>query len=679
MDILNYDFDTTLPENIKAIESKVASTRSEQEKQIYEDYLAANVKVIAQAKLAQGGVFAVAFQPDGKRLAAAGADGSVRLIDTETGQVVKEFAPAPLGGETPEPAPAAAPAVASQTAPTAPSGSAANEETETIPPGSTLTALAVQPAELKLVSRFEVAQLVVTGTLDSGERIDVTRMVDAKLSAEIADVSRSGQVRAVADGQATLALALRGRTCAVAVTVSGVSRADHVNFVHDVAPVLSRLGCVTAGGPCHGSAQGKNGFKLSLRGYDPLFDVRALTDELASRRAVNVARADSRPDAAEADRLRAPHVGGVDFLAGRALLRADPRLDRRMGQGSTTAAMPRVTAITIAPSDPAVSQIGGKQQMRVVATYTDGSHRDVTREAYVESGNGEVATAARPGLITSLRRGEAPILARFEGAYAATTLTVMGDRSGFVWTPPPTYGPIDELVAAKWQRLKILPSEVCNDADFIRRASLDLTGLPPSEEELQAFLSDTRDSRCKREELVDRLVGSKAYIEYWTNKWADLLDVNRKFLGVEGAVAYRKWIREQVAGNRPYDQFARAILTASGSNLENPPASYFKILRDPAETMENTTQLFMAVRFNCNKCHDHPFERWTQDQYYQTAAFFAQVGLKADPASKGQQLGATAVEKGKPLYEIVSDLTSGEVKHERTGQLTPPKFPASLW
>ena len=271
-----------------------------------------------------------------------------------------------------------------------------------------------------------------------------------------------------------------------------------------------------------------------------------------------------------------PHVGGVVFTPGepyyeliRDWIADGARLDL---------ATPRVTAITIAPSDPAILRIGGKQQMRVVATYTDGTRRDVTREAYIESGNGEVATAARPGLITSLRRGEAPILARFEGAYAATTLTVMGDRSGFVWTPPPAYGKIDELVAAKWQRLKILPSEVCNDADFIRRASLDLTGLPPSEEELQAFLSDTRDSRAKREELVDRLVGSKGYIEYWTNKWADLLDVNRKFLGVEGAVAYRKWIREQVARNTPYDQFARAILTASGSNLREPAGL---VLQDP--------------------------------------------------------------------------------------------------
>jgi WD40 repeat protein/mono/diheme cytochrome c family protein len=673
VDILNYDFDTTLPANIKAIESKVVSARSEEEKKTLLDYRAANIKVIAQAKLAQGGVFAVAFQPDGKRVAAAGADGNVRLIDTETGQIVKEFAPAPIGGETSEPAPAAAGAVAvagsSQPPATPPAGSAASEESDTLPKGSTLTALEVQPAELRLVSRFEVAQLVVTGTLDSGDRIDVTRMVDTKLPAGIAEVSHTGQVRAVADGQATLSLALAGRTASVAVTVSGVSHPDHVNFVHDVAPVLSRLGCNA--GTCHGSAQGKNGFKLSLRGYDPLFDVRALTDELSSRR-VNVAAPDSslmllKPTGS------VPHVGGQVFLPGEPyyeLIR-----DWIADGARLELATPRVTAITITPSDPAIPRIGGKQQMRVVATYTDGTTRDVTREAFIESGNGEVATAARPGLITAIRRGEAPILARFEGAYAATTLTVMGDRSGFVWSEPPAYGKIDELVAAKWQRLKILPSELCSDAEFIRRASLDLTGMPPTEADLRSFLDDSRDSRAKREALIDRLVGSKDYIEYWTNKWADLLDVNRKFLGVEGAVAYRKWIRDQVARNTPYDQMVHAILTSTGSNRENPPASYFKILRDPAETMENTTHLFMAIRFNCNKCHDHPFERWTQDQYYQTAAFFAQVGLKADPESKGQQLGATAVEKGKPLYEIVSDMPSGEVKHERTGQLTPPKFP----
>ena len=315
VDILNYDFDTTLPEAIKAIEGKVASTRNEQEKKTLEDYLAANVKGIAQAKQREGGNFAVAFQPDGKRVAAAGADGKVRLIDTENGRVVDEFAPAPIGGESSEPA-AAAPPVAARSAQPSPAGSAATEESETLPEGSTLTAIEVQPAELQLVSRFEVAQLVVTGTLDSGERVDVTRLVKAKLSADVADITPAGQVRAVADGRATLSLALAGRSCSVALTVSGVSRADHVSFVHDVAPVLSRLGCNQ--GTCHGSAQGKNGYKLSLRGYDPLFDVRALTDELGARR-VNVAAPDSslmllKPTGSGPARWRRR------FLAGRAVL-----------------------------------------------------------------------------------------------------------------------------------------------------------------------------------------------------------------------------------------------------------------------------------------------------------------------------------------------------------------------
>ena len=218
-----------------------------------------------------------------------------------------------------------------------------------------------------------------------------------------------------------------------------------------------------------------------------------------------------------------------------------------------------MTKIEVFPVDPVVQRIGTKQQLRVLATYARGEVRDVTREAFLESANAEVAVAGRAGLITAVRRGEAPILARFEGSYASTTMTVMGDRSGFVWTDPPTFSKIDELVAAKWKRMKILPSGLCNDADFIRRVYLDLTGLPPTADDVRKFLADQRDSRVKRDELVDRLIGSPDFVDYWTNKWADLLQVNRKFLGVEGSVAFRNWIRAQVAANitlrqvRPHD------------------------------------------------------------------------------------------------------------------------------
>ena len=180
---------------------------------------------------------------------------------------------------------------------------------------------------------------------------------------------------------------------------------------------------------------------------------------------------------------------------------------------------------------------------------------------------------------------------------------------------------IDELVAEKWRRMKVTPSELCDDATFLRRVYLDITGLPPSSDNVRQFVADDRPTRVKRAEVIDSLIGNEDYVEYWTNKWSDLLQVNRKFLGVEGSVKFRNWIRDAIEENRPYDEFARQVLTATGSNNDNPAASYFKVLRTPEDTMENTTHLFLGIRFNCNKCHDHPFERWTQDQYYEMAAF----------------------------------------------------------
>src|SRR5207253_1139719 len=206
----------------------------------------------------------------------------------------------------------------------------------------------------------------------------------------------------------------------------------------------------------------------------------------------------------------------------------------------------------------------------------DGSVRDVTAEACLETSNGEVATVDKTGVVTTVRRGEATMLARYEGAYSASTVVIMGDRSGFAWEQRPVHNYIDELVDAKLKKVKVQPSPIAGDAEFLRRVYLDLTGLPPSAEEVRAFLADACDSRVKRDELIDKLVGSDAFVEQWTNKWADLLMVNRKFLGDVGAAAFRKWIREAVASNKPYDKFAYEILTASGSNVEHPPASYFK-------------------------------------------------------------------------------------------------------
>jgi len=546
---------------------------------------------------------------------------------------------------------------------------AARASGETLPAGLKVASLEARPATIELKHRFDNRQLLILGKLESGETVDLTRIAKLSLQGDAAIATPEGNVHAAKDGNAEITCAYENLSVKVPVTVTGATAPREVSFVQDVQPVLAKTGCNQ--GTCHGSKEGKNGFKLSLRGYDPLYDYRAITDDIASRR-FNRANPDQSLFLLKSTGST-PHVGGARMNVG------DPYYDllrEWVSQGvKLDLGKPRVTKIEVFPSDVIVPRPGMKQQIVVTAHYADGTVRDVTREAFIESGNIEVLEAAPTGVVTTLRRGEASVLVRYEGAYAATTLIVMGDRAGFAWMETPTHNYVDELVYKKLQRVKVLPSELCTDDEFIRRVTIDLTGLPPTSEEVRAFLADGRDTRTKRDELVDRLVGSRAYVEYWTNKWADLLQVNRKFLGEEGSLALRNWIKDAVASNKPYDQLAREVLTAAGSNLENPPASYYKVLRDPEALMENTTHLFLAVRFNCNKCHDHPFERWTQDQYYHMAAYFAQIARKPDQNFAGQNIGGSAVEGAVPLVEVVYDSGSGEVTHNRTGKQTSPLFP----
>jgi len=659
--VYSYEFDTNMPADIK----KIAETRVQQRKpddvKKLDDYRTKGIQRIAQVNVDDAALYAVTFSPDGKTVAATGGDGKIRLVETETGKPIKEFSPAPI-----TPAEHVAQAFEAA-APISIDDSVTHSES--LPNGATIVSLAIEPPTIELTDQFAYTQLLVTATLNNGDTIDVTRMATASLSAPLADISPGGVVSPKQDGTGTLVLDVAGTVGKVPVSVKGMSAEFAANFARDVEPVLSRLGCNA--GTCHGAAKGKNGFQLSLRGYDPIVDVRAFTDDLASRR-TNIASPDDSLMLLKATSA-VPHVGGQLVRPGEPYY----RLIRNWlaGGAKLDLSVPRVTSIAISPTNPTIQEIQGKQQFRVLATYADGRQRDVTREAFVESGNTDIADVSRTGLMTALRRGEAPVLARFEGSYAATTLTVMGNRDGFEFDRPESWGKIDDLTAAKWERMKIQPSELCSDTDFIRRVYIDLSGLPPTADDVKAFVADERETRVKRDELIAKLIGSDDYVEYWTNKWADLLQVNRKFLGPEGAQAFRAWIREEVAKNTPYDQFVKKIVTASGSNKENPPASYYKILRDPQDIMENTTHLFLAVRFNCNKCHDHPFERWTQDQYYETAAYFARVSLKADPASGKKKIGGTAVEGAKPFYEIVEDKPAGEVTHQRTGQVAPPEFP----
>ena len=546
----------------------------------------------------------------------------------------------------------------------------ASELPEVSPAAAEVTALKLEPAELNLHGPGVYLQVLVTATLKDGTVADATRAV--QWQAEGVEISPAGILSAKADGAGKLRAVLGAVTAEAPVTVSGTGAAVVPDYIRDVTPVISRMGCNA--GTCHGAKEGKAGFKLSLRGYDPIYDIRAFTDDIKGRR-TNVASADESLMLLKGT-AGVPHEGGQVMKPGdkyynilRSWIAGGMKLDLKT---------PRVTKIELSPVYPVVQKIGARQQFRVLATYADGLTRDVTQESYIESGNTDIAKHDKTGLLSAARRGEAPVLARYEGAYASTVLTVMGDRTGFAWQQPPANNRIDELVAAKLERMKTLQSGLCPDLEFVRRVYLDLTGLPPSPEQVQAFMADPRDSRWRREELINRLIASEEFVDHWTNKWCDLLQVNSKFLGGEGANLFRDWVRAQVKANVPYDQFARAILTATGSNKDVPAASYFKVLRLPAETMENTTHLFLATRFNCNKCHDHPFERWTQDQYYEMAAWFAQTGLERDPASGDRNLGGTEVEGAKPLFEKVLNRTEGEVKHDRTGKVTPPAFPYAV-
>ena len=662
VNIYSSEYDSALPDDVKKI-VETAGQKADTDPTI-QAYVTKGVKLLSSIAIPTGGIYTVSFSPDGKTVAAAGQDGSIHLIDTAAGKISKEFVSVPLAEKK---ILAASDVIADDTVRV---DVQKDDKPETLAAGAAIASIEVQPAAIKLGKPNEYAQVLIIAKLADGTSADVTRM--AKISVQggsFAEINSRGLVRPEDDGRGSLQIAFMGKTASVPVEVTGMKEPLKPDYVRNVMPILSKLGCNA--GTCHGAKEGKAGFKLSLRGYDPLFDVLAFSDELSSRRA-NIASPEHSLMLLKASGS-VPHEGGQLTVPGELYYET---IKAWIAQGTKmNPATAKVQRIELFPKNPVVQQIGARQQMRVIATYGDGYSRDVTAEAFIDSGNMEVLEADKKGLLTTLRRGEAPVLARFEGAYTATTVTVMGDRTGFVWKAPETWNKIDEFVAGKWQRMKIEPSGVCSDSDFLRRLYIDLTGLPPTPEVVRAFLADNRDMRTKRNELIDKLIGNPDFVDHWGNKWADMLQVNSKFLGTEGATSLRAWIKQQVAENVPYDRMAYRIITATGSTKDNPAASYFKIVRTPEEMVENTTHLFLATRFNCNKCHDHPFEKWTMDNYYQTAAFFAQVGLATDPASAGKTIGGTAVEGAKPLYEMVSDKKEGEVIHLRTNVTAPPKVP----
>lgn len=675
-----YDFTGEIPENIKAIMKKTVDQRKPEEKQALEQFYSQTSPPVTQLDI-NDSLYAVSIHPNGSTVAVGGSGGVVRVYAVPSGQLIREVVPVPVQANID--------AQSTQSQANVAMGNGMPVATDLLPtaendakllpkvlPDGKLSSIRVAPESIQLSNLIDYAQLVVTAHYSDGRTADVTRLANVTIEGNSVAMEPMGLVRAASldgkmvGGASQLKIQFQNASASLAVQVTPAAANVSYDFIRDVNPVMTKLGCNA--GTCHGAQAGKNGFQLSLRGYDPVGDIRALSDDLSARRL--------NPAAPDASVMLLKPIGAIPHEGGALLTKESAYyhvLKQWIAQGAQLNRESRkVQRIEISPNMSVVESVGSWQQFRVTAFYPDGSTRDVTHETVLESSNMEVCQSMPGARVRSLRRGEAAMLARYEGSYAAASVTVMGDRDGYQLADVDANNTIDNLVAAKWQRMKIVPSELCDDATFLRRIRLDLTGLPPTLEELKSFLADARPSRVKRQEKIDQLIGGEDFVEHWTNKWADLLQVNSKFLAAEGASSFRNWIRTAVAENWPYDQFVSRILTASGSNKDNPAASYYKILRDPDLIMENTTHLFLAVRFNCNKCHDHPFERWTQDQYYQMAAYFAQTGLKEDAAnSANRKIGGTAVEGAKPLYEEVFDKPDGEVQHVRTKQNVAPKFP----
>jgi hypothetical protein len=507
--------------------------------------------------------------------------------------------------------------------------------------------LTLEPAKFELHGHRADLQLVATGRYASNRVLDLTG--EAKYISSDPKIARveGSTVLPVADGIVTIIAIVGDRHATATVTVKGMENPVFASFKNETLPALTKAGCNM--GACHGSPSGKAGFRLSLRGFDPPLDVLTLRTEYSNRR-TNIM------DPAQSLILKKPLME-VAHGGGRRLHKGDPSyrvLFDWISEGLKldAADAPDLVKIEVLPSQRVFHALGTRQQLRINGYFSDGTVRDMTALTVFSSSNESVATVSANGLVEKTGRGETAILARFLDKMSTGYMTFLEDVKGFTWTNPPSNNFVDTLCFDKLKQLQILPSDICSDEEFVRRAYLDSTGRLPHPDESLAFLNSKRAD--KRAVLVDELVDSPDSAEFWTLKWCDILRANSKKLEPSGVRKFHRWVYESVLADKPLDQFARELLTARGSVFENPAANYWRASRDPQDATETTAQLFLGIRIQCAKCHNHPFERWTQDNYYGIAAAFTRVGRKAGGNAKDE--------------EVVFAENSGEIQQPRTGQ-----------
>ncbi|HEV3025336.1 MAG TPA: DUF1549 domain-containing protein [Pirellulales bacterium] len=501
----------------------------------------------------------------------------------------------------------------------------------------TLRALAIdtgRPAGSPTLLRGKDSQqqLVVNGQYSSGQVRDLTRQVVYEAApAGIVSVDSTGLVLPLADGRATVAaVAPTGQRATVELVVENQVVDTPVNFPNQIVPVFTKLGCNSGG--CHGKASGQNGFKLSLLGFEPGEDFEHLVKEGRGRRLFPASPDRSLLLLKPINVM--PHGGGQRTDANSHEYKLLRRwIEQGMPYGKPDD--PTVTKIEVVPAERSM-QRGGEQQIIVLAHYTDGSIEDVTRVATYDPNDGEMAECTPTGLVKTLDlTGDVAIMARYQGQVgvfrASIPLGVPVDNL------PLAKSFIDELVFKKLKTLGVPPSAICDDSTFIRRVSIDLAGRLPLAEETEQFLADP--DPAKRDKLVDRLLDSAEYADYFANKWAAVLRNRRRTPSyTRGSYAFHGWIRDSLYENKPYDQFVREILAASGEIGENPPVVWYREVKEVDQQVEDCAQLFLGLRIQCARCHHHPFEKWSQRDYYGMTAFFSQVGRKPGSMADEQRI-----------------------------------------
>ncbi|MCA9122949.1 MAG: DUF1549 domain-containing protein [Planctomycetaceae bacterium] len=441
-----------------------------------------------------------------------------------------------------------------------------------------------------------------------------------------------------------------------------VAQSADGEFAVDVMSVISKAGCNS--GTCHGNLNGKGGFKLSLRGQDARLDYEALVLHSRGRR-VNPSSPDESLVLLKAT-AQVPHRGGRRFEVGS----PEYKVLRNWIAGGTAKPAPhapQVDRLEVSPDKAILTDPVDELQLHVTAHFSDGNSRDVTTRACYELSN-LIATVDSAGKVTRSELGETTLIVRYLQQQVPVSIAFTAARPDFAWSDPPVNNLVDRLVFEKLQSLKMNPSELSDDYVFVRRAYLDATGRIPSGDEARRFVTD--QSPDKRTRLIDQLLSMPEFADFWALKWADVLRTEEKVLDVEGVEAFHSWIRQSIATAQPLDEFVRALVTGTGSTFKNPPANYYRANRDASTRGETTARLFLGTRLQCAKCHNHPFDRWTQDDYYEWSSLFSQIDYEI-----GENKRKDTLDKNEFVGEqVVLVAKQDEVRNPTTGEIARPKF-----